>query len=266
VDTARTGIFDVSPMTMAAGLAVLVLAGSFVWEMSAKNDTIVTGNDTTSAQQAAQNAATEDYLQNLSTTISGTATSSDISPLGAAIVSRAILAYDGATKDGASAQAGIDAVQKLGASIDPGVTFTTYSTTDVKTNADSSKDRVLAYRADLRVALEPLLENKYFELDLFAQYVETKDLKYLNDLLAASANYRRAITNTLAVTVPSDAASYHAAILTSMSQFAATLEALVENASDPFASTALLKSYTVAQDNMVVSFNAIGAYAARKVL
>lgn len=194
------------------------------------------------------------------------ATSSPATALGSSILAEAIMAYDNATQNGGSSEEGIAAVEKLGASIVPELEYKTYAASDVRTDPDTSKDRVLSYRADLRVALEPLLQNKELELDIFASYVETKDKKYLSALRNTSDNYRQAITNTEKVVAPADAASYQASILTSMSQFSSMLDALADHADDPFASAALLKSYMIAQDSMIASFNSIGMYASQKLL
>ena len=157
-------------------------------------------------------------------------------------------------------------MQNFGAEVKPPVDYRTYAASDITTVQDTSEARVLSYRADLRAALEPLLENKEYELDIFANYVNTKDPQYLNELRAASANYKLAIANTEKVVAPDDAASYQASILTAMSEFSAVLDALSDNASDPFASSALLRTYLDAQDNMVASFNSVGKYASQKVL
>jgi hypothetical protein len=150
--------------------------------------------------------------------------------------------------------------------VQPQLSYRTYASSDILTVSDTSKDRALSYRADLRTALEPLLANKEFELDIFAKYIDTKDAKYLDALRAASLNYKRALAQTEKVVAPTDAAIYHAAILTAMSEFSAALDALVGNASDPIASAALLRSYLSAQDNMLASFNSIGRYSANKML
>lgn len=238
-------------------IAVLVLFAAFGWRIHSRPSMVVSTTAATSSQ-------TQD--SNLLSFSPETASSSPITPLGASILAQTVLAYDNATKDGAPPEAGVAAVKELAANINPTLDFRTYAASDVKTDTDVSKERVLNYRADLRTALEPLLNNKEYELDIFANYVDTKDPKYLVALRATADNYRLAITNAEKVVAPLDAASYHAAILTAMSRFAASLDALSESASDPFASTALLKSYLGAQDNMVASFNLIGKYAHDKTL
>lgn len=260
MDTARTGFFSISPARLTALIAVLLLMTVIGWNTYSRPSLSASSTATTSPETQDSNIGASDALAEI-----GNATSSILTPLGTSIVSRAILAYNDATKNG-NIEAGKSAVQALGASIDPGVQYKTYAAGDIKTDPNTSKDRVISYRADLRTALAPLLENKEYELDLFASYVDTKNPLYLQKLRDASANYRLAIANTEKVIAPADAASYQAGILTALSQFASALDALTENAVDPIASAALLKTYLSAQDNMVSSFNAIAKYASQKIL
>jgi hypothetical protein len=260
-NTVSTGFLGISHARWTAYVAVLGLCGVVAWN--------ALGNQATPAPMANASASNQQYSEDHLGMLAGqvaNATSSGITPLGASIFSQAIIAYDKAMQTASSSQAALEAVQNFGATVRPPVDYRTYVSSDVATISDTSKDRVLNYRADLRIALEPLLENKQNELELFAQYVDTKDTQHLKDLRTASANYKRAILNTEKVVAPADAASYQAAILTAMSEFAATLDALVENASDPFASAALLHSYLAAQDNMLASFDLIGKYSANKVI
>jgi hypothetical protein len=257
----RTGFLGISHARWTAYVAVFGLCGVVAWNVLGNQAVPApTANASASGQQQL-----EDHLGLLSEQIAA-ANSDGITPLGASVFSQAIIAYDKAMQTASSTQAALDAVQNFGATVRPPVDYRTYASSDVTTVSDTSKDRVLNYRADLRIALEPLLENKHNELELFAQYVDTKDTQYLKDLRAASANYKRAILNTEKVVAPADAASYQAAILTALSEFAATLDALVENAPDPFASAALLHSYLAAQDNMLASFDLIGKYSANKMI
>jgi hypothetical protein len=261
VETARTGFFGISSFRLTAYLAVLVLVGVVGWHMS------LPSNGTSPQIQATASAAQSesDALTALaSSTASGSA--QGITPLGASIFAQAVVAFDKATQLASSSEAGLAAVQDFGAKIKPPVNYRTYAASDITTVPDTSKERVLAYRADLRRAFEPLLENKEYELDVFANYVNTKNPSYLAALHAASENYKTAITNTEKVVAPADAAVYQAAILTAMSEFSATLDALADNATDPFASSALLRTFVDAQDNMVASFNSVGKYAAKKML
>jgi hypothetical protein len=264
VETAPTGFLGVSTFRLTAYVAVLLLVGVLGWTFgtqpshsSSQTQTTVTGNGATDNDALAALA---------SSTSSGNIDYKGITPLGSSIFAQAVVAYDKAKQQASSSDAGLAAVQSFGANIIPPVSYKTYAASDITTVQDTSKDRVLAYRADLRTALEPLLANKDNELDLFAQYSETKDTKYLDALRLASQNYKLAISNVQKVVAPADAAAYQASILTSLGEFAATLDAMTDNASDPYASSALLRTYMNAQDDVVASFNSIGKYASQKML
>jgi hypothetical protein len=262
VDTAQTGLFGISHARVTAYAAVLLLCGVVGWQAIAQPSAVVQ-NETTPSTENVQIA--EDYLASLASTTQ-TAGYGNITPLGASIFAQALIAYDKALETSSSTDVGLAAVQAYGTSVRPSVDYKSYAAGDILTTADTSKDRVLAYRADLRTALEPLLENKEYELDIYAQYVDTKDAKYLAGLHSAAQNYRIAVSKTEKVVAPVDASVYHASILSSLSKFASTLEALADNANDPFASAALLRTFLDAQDGVIASFNSIGKYATSKIL
>lgn len=248
-----------SPAKLSALIAVLVFFVAVGWSINSRPSMEVSSIATSSPS-----IQTESYEGDPLAALS--ASSSPFTPLGNSIIAKAMTTYSEASNNGASPQAGESAVKELGAKIDPGVQYKTYSTSDIITTTDTSKDRVINYRADLRTALMPLMDNKVYELDLFASYVETKDTKYLTAIRDTTGKYRAAIQNTEKVVAPTDAASYQAAILTAMSHFAASLDALADNATDPVASAALLKTYLNAESSVVSSFNAIGKYASQKIL
>jgi hypothetical protein len=262
VETAGTGFLGVSSFRLTAYVAVLLLVGVIGWVFGTRPELTSSRIQTASADTS---TADKNALTELASSTAG-ADLQGVTPLGASILAQAVVAYGKAAEQASSSDAGLAAVQSFGANIKPPVQYRTYAASDITTVQDSSKDRVLAYRADLRTALEPLLNNKDNELDLFGQYVDTKDTKYLNALSAASQNYKLAIANTEKVVAPSDAAAYQASMLSAMSEFSSTLDTLVNNATDPFASSALMRTYLDAQDNMVTSFNSIGKYAAQKML
>ncbi len=152
----------------------------------------------------------------------------------------------------------------IAASLSAHVSYTKYAADDITTASDTSYDRMLAYRGDMQIALGPLLKNTEYELSIFARYIETGNMKDLTRLKNAAQNYRDAIANAAKVPVPTDAVSYHVGILNALSEFAATLEGLARSADDPFAGAALLRSYNTAEQNVLVSFNALAQYSKNK--
>ncbi len=258
-------MFSISNARLTAYAAVLLLCSVLGWNtlQSQKSAPATAGAESATSTHEGNPLAS---IMSSSDQDASSSMPAGITPLGAQILSQAVLEYDKAAQAASSSDAGIQAVKDFGAKAAPAVSFKTYASSDIHTVPDISKERSLAYRADLRVALEPLLENKDNELELYGLYIETKDAQYLNKLRAASANYKLAIANTEKVVAPVDAAVYQAAILNSMSQFSATLDAMTANATDPFASSALLKTYLNAQDSMLGSFNLIGRYSSQKMI
>jgi len=148
----------------------------------------------------------------------------------------------------------------IATSLRANIAYKTYGAADIKTDPDVSYERMLAYRNDLRIALEPLLGNPGYELGLFANYIESKDATYTDRLKAASENYRKAVALAAAVTAPVDAAKEHVDILNALSEFGTIVERMAGHADDAFASAALLQTYNTAEQTMMTSFNALALY------
>ncbi len=249
-------------MNASAALAVVALCGLMLWNFTADH----------AVHAPAAATQIQDIGDGTGPALFGTdqATTSDsvfTSPISADILDQLQAAYvSNVSSDGSYTPAVTKAAHDIGANINPQLNYQIYAAGDVKTTPDTSADRVLSYRADLRTALEPLLKNQNMELEIYGQYVQTGDARYLDTLHAYSLNYHVALANAAKVIAPSDAASYHAGILNAMGEFAATLDAMVDSATDPLASAALLKTYNSAEADMLSSFGAIGAYAAQKTI
>ena len=154
--------------------------------------------------------------------------------------------------------------EDIATSLKASVSYPIYSQSDVKTDTDTSYERMLTYRNDLRIALEPLLGNPGYELNIFANYIETRDKNYTDQLKATAQNYRVATENSAKVVVPEDALSYHVGILNALSEFGVIVERLSQNADDAFASAALLRTYQSSEAHMMVSFNSLAMYYTSK--
>lgn len=144
------------------------------------------------------------------------------------------------------------------------VYFTRFTESEVITTTDVSYDRMIRYRTDLQVSLNPLLKNSQAEFEIFALYTQTKNTKYLDELRLVASRYNEAASSTKKVTAPIDAASYHVGIVNAMLKFAATLEAMADHANDPVASAALLHSYNQAEQDMLTSFDSLSQYYVHK--
>lgn len=140
------------------------------------------------------------------------------------------------------------------------VSYSSYSSKDIKTDPDTSYERMLEYRNDLRVALEPLLENPGYELGIFANYIESRDANYLKQLRQTALNYRTVVANASSLTVPQDAVPHHVDALNALSEFGVVVERLARHAEDAFASAALLRTYNESEARLFTSFNTLAKY------
>lgn len=144
------------------------------------------------------------------------------------------------------------------------VPYTTYDPQTIPTDSGTSYQRMIEYRTDLQRSFAPLKKNGAYELDLYNNYMQTHDTRYLTELKTAAQNYRDAAAQTAKVTVPADAVSIQVGILNAMQEFGATLNLVVDNMQDPVTSLALLASYNKAENDMITSFAALDAYYASK--
>ena len=267
-------------MALAAGLSVVALIGVGAWQiwsathservLRAENTApapvatraetpfsgldwqseLVAGIGTTTGKSAFAEATTDkDGLSNIAGNVTGVL-----------LESYATLAEDGVYAPEAGERIAGDVAESLRAH----VSYKTYAAGDVTTTSDVLYDRMLAYRGDMQIALGPLLKNTEYELNMFARYIDTGDAEYLARLERTAENYRAAAENAAQLTVPADAVVHHIRVLNALSEFAATLDGLKDNADDPFASVALLRTYNAAEQQVYLSFDALARYARNK--
>jgi hypothetical protein len=158
--------------------------------------------------------------------------------------------------------------EALGGSLAPMLTtelsYHSYTSSDITTTADTSEKVSVAYQQSLRDALAPLRTNTTPEFEFFGMYLQTKDPQYLTKLQSVATLYQDAAANAGILVVPKDIAQYHVAVLNSLNEFAAVLNALSAHANDPIESTMLLRNYNSSEQNVLSSFNAIHTYYANK--
>ena len=192
---------------------------------------------------------------------SATSSSDSLAMIGPMVTAQLLGQYAGLQDSGTySSSTATNAASSIAANVRAIVTYKTYTLADITTDSDTSYNRMLQYRSDLRAALEPLLKNTNAELELYGKYVETSDTSYLTQLSAASDNYQAAADATAKMTVPRDAVNYHIAILNAMDEFAAVLKSMATHTNDPITNAALLRAYDQAEQDMFNSFNDLSAY------
>ncbi len=144
--------------------------------------------------------------------------------------------------------------------------FIPHTENEISVDADSSEERVLQYRADMREALAPLVDlNAEPEFALFARFIATGDASWLEKLSLATANYRTAEQNLLQVSVPSNAVAEHLRTINATGKYAQTLERLVRFSNDPLAIMALLRTYNEDEREFLLAFDALAKYYVQNV-
>lgn len=226
------------------------------------------------ATTAADGTAVPDATWQQEMMLLGLATSSDPGladgedPL--ALITPQVLAqivgeYNGLQTTGEyTAAAGEAAATRIAPNVYANVTYERYEEADIKTDSDASYARMLAYRADLQTALQPLLNNTRAEYEIYGSYVTTGDTSHLRTLQGVAKNYADAAAAAAKLTVPADIALTHVALLNALTHFSATLEDMVAYAEDPIASMALLRTYNDAEYAVVSSFDKLAQYARLK--
>ena len=248
-----------SPIFITAAISIIALLAVAGWQI----DTAVRERSATSSYIAAPDgpsAASADAL-------AGSTLSSDagVTPIGSVVLDGIVEKYLSLQQQGLYTQeVGEKSAEKMAETLKVPISYHTYAGADITTTADTSYARMLAYRGDLQVSLAPLLKNTQPEYEIFAYYVSTKDKKNLEKLQAAAQNYRAAANATARVVPPKDALSQHIGILNAMEAFAATLDTMVANADDPFASVILLRSYNEAETDVLTSFASLAKYYREK--
>lgn len=223
--------------------------------------------DAAQREPVAADMQQERTLLGLPTDYDPAATSSfdTVSMIAPQVIAQLVGQYVGLKEQGAfNAETAEKAAAEIAPNVRATLTYRTYEVGDLHTTPDTSFDRMLTYRADMRTALAPLLDTKDAELETYARFLETSDDAYLEQLTAAAKRYRAAAEAGAAVVVPRDAVNYHRATLDAMQEFAAVLDALVSYADDPVASVALLRAYNSAEEHMFTSFDSLSSYYGQK--
>ena len=173
--------------------------------------------------------------------------------------------YDALQKNGTLNDSSIQKLgQDVAAAVKPDLYYEKVDETMIRTDQDTSYQHMITYRNTLRNALKPLVDNTTPEIDLIGGYEQTGDSSYLDKMRASAANYRLAASNTLAVVAPSDAVVYHVAVINSLREFGASLDAFADYATNTVTAAAILMSYNQAEQDVVTSFSALAQYFSSK--
>lgn len=158
------------------------------------------------------------------------------------------------------------AAEQIAITLKAAVAYDTFENSDFTTDSDTSPARVRIYRDQLLVALEPVESIPEAEYMILGRYTETRDTKYLTQLRDAAAAYRAAAERGAIIAVPKDAVDTHRDILNALRAFASVLDGMAGHADDPFASIALLRSYTEKESGIRDAYERMRSYYASKAI
>ena len=248
-----------SSLFLTAGASVCALVLVVVWSIFGTKATTPAPSAVAAAVPSTVNTGAEPDISDIAANTEMTA--ADIGLIGPAVANQLIAQYQTLKENGVyTPEVAGTVAREFGENIHASVPYTYYAAEDLSVGTDRSYEGMLAYRAHIKAALDPIASLEKLEISIFAQYVETSDPAYLEELRAVVADYGIAREAVAAVTVPPDAVARHVDILNAMGQFGAALEALADNADDPITSTVLLRSYNDAENNMISSFNNLAKY------
>ena len=151
--------------------------------------------------------------------------------------------------------------ERLAAQVKAPTIFLPHTESELTLVADTGESQLLRYRADMRVALAPMVDlTAEPEFSLYARYVATNDAAWLDKLAETATRYRTAEKAALEVTVPMSAKDVHLRAINALGKYTETLERLVRFANDPIASLALLRTYNEDEREFLLAFDALAKF------
>lgn len=245
-----------SPIVIVAGVSVLILAGAIVWRLG-----VFSGADTAPTTEAPTISA-----QKSPPYVAG-AENDSTSPISLSNIGGDTLQKlsEAAAKQDVTSFDAQRAASDIAESIRAEVVYDSVSESDIRSDVDTSFERVLVYRDELRRALTPLLSNRESEISIFARYIESGDKKYLAQLKEYAGNLKKSAVEAQGIVVPADAVPAHAATVNAMLHFSATLEQMTNYANDPLSTLALIRTYNRAEEEIFSSFGALAEYQKNKI-
>lgn len=258
-----------SHMAVLAAISVLALTGVIGWHAYH----LFTGGRTVTAvnlsasprEQASTPYNSINWQLPLVSDFASTSDPDGISNIEGNVANTLISSYAALVESGLyTPEKGEELAGDIASSLQANVSHKTFLAKDISVTPDTSHEAMVAYRGNLRTALEPLLKNTEYEFKLFASYLESHDPQYTDALKTTAANYKEAALRAARVTTPEDVVEEHVAMLNALSEFEAVILAMAHHADDAFAAAALLKTYNTSEANLLTSFSSLAAYYTSK--
>lgn len=258
-------------IAITAALSVMLLLGAALWQTFHYVNATNASKRMSYERQPSNTSTAPGWKLTLETlrgdaATTSTSTSSDpLSNLADAVAQQFVRSYIGLQQSGnfstdTAAQVGTN----LGESIKAPSRFVPHKESELTVVPDTSIERVLMYRSDMRVALASLLSAAEPEFATFGRYIQTKDPEQLDQLKKAIDRYLTAEHASLRVAVPQDAVAFHLRAVNSLGAFASIIDELVRFADDPLTSVAILRTYNDSEQELLYAFDALSQYYVRK--
>ncbi|TSC86991.1 MAG: hypothetical protein G01um10148_96 [Parcubacteria group bacterium Gr01-1014_8] len=270
-----------SSIVITAGLAAAILLSAIGWQLGgywAKHHVVKKpiqfdrAPDETSKAPVIGSISNDwrDELARLglvnTTTDAAVATSSDpLATFGDTIAQEFLTTYLSLKQYGSySPEKAAQLGKALGSNAHVPTNFTLHASSELTLASDTSKERILKYRSEMRDALRMLVNGSPPEFETLALYIETKNPERLIELSEAAERYRDAEKNALAVVVPSDAAELHIRVVNALGAYGSAVDQLVRSMASPVTTLAVLRTYNEAEREMLYAFDALASYYVRK--
>lgn len=275
VQKLRAIISGSSPIAVTALFSVLILGGVSVARTVAYFNPpadvappIVQNEEDTTPQLTAEILQEMMLLGLTDGSDAPAATSTDhLAMIGPMVLGEIYGAYSALREQGDYTKEDLQAVaERIAYSLKAAVAYDAFENSDFTTDADTSPKRVRMYRDQLLVALGPVDSIPEAEYVILSRYNDTGDTKYLAQLSEAANAYRAATERAAIITVPYDALDNHRNILNSLRAFASVLDGIAGYADDPFASIALLRTYTEKEAAIRTEYERMRSYYASKAI
>jgi hypothetical protein len=265
-----------SPIITTAGIAAAILLISLGWKLG---NSVEKNPDT---DLAFERPTTEEVLGRVKTpgrawqeelaTLGLISTSTDASAVATSTLTVAdmishdfINAYLSLKESGKYSKETAASIGKaIGENVRAPSQFVVHGEGELNKDSDTSRNRALVYRADMRDALAVLITDAPPEFETFGLYVETKNPERLRGLEEAATRYQTAERTLLHVIVPMDAAALHLRAVNALGSYADALNQLIRHADDSLSILAVLRTYNDAERELLYAFDALASYYVRK--
>jgi len=155
---------------------------------------------------------------------------------------------------------GISIGEKLSENIRQITPFEPRDAENIKSDPDTSYERVLLYRSAMQEIFSPLLSLEEAEFVIYGRFVQERDTAALQTLLDTADVYESVANSAALITVPEDAVDEHLDVVNALSFYAAVLRDMVRYSYDSVASFALLRTYAQAEEYVFTTFNTLSSY------